>query len=367
MSLRASYIKKTFKFKFDAGTSRGILREKDSYFIIISDTDKKSVFGIGEAAPLTGLSIDNVPDFEKQLNHIIYNFNLLDVEVFEWNINIIVGQLISTNFPSIVFGFETALWDYYYGGKRIIFNNEFATNHQKIEINGLVWMGSAEFMQDQIAKKLAAGYKTIKMKVGAIDFETEIKLIESIRQNFDKNQITLRVDANGAFDKNQAREALKTYKKLDIHSIEQPIAASQIEEMTELCAENIIPIALDEELIGVTDYIGKRNLLKQIQPQYIIIKPTLVGGLRASKEWIDAANQFEVGWWATSALESNIGLNAICQFAAEYPSNLPQGLGTGQLYVENIDSPLEIENGFISLTDSLNWNINELTDSVKFE
>lgn len=360
MSLKASYTKKTFKFKFDAGTSRGILREKESYFIIISDTQRKSVFGIGEAAPLPGLSIDDDPEFEKQLNHVIYNFNLLDVEVFDWNINIIVNQLISNKFPSIIFGFETALWDYFYGGKRVIFNNGFAQRQQKIEINGLIWMGSAEFMESQIAQKLSAGYKTIKMKVGAIDFDNEIELLQSIRKKFSKNLITLRVDANGAFDANQAREALQAYKKLEIHSIEQPIKAGQPDEMAALCRENIIPIALDEELIGVNDYVGRRNLLKQIMPQYIIIKPTLIGGLRASKEWIDAADQFQVGWWATSALESNIGLNAICQFAAENPTNLPQGLGTGQLYVENIDSPLEIEEGYISLAGATNWDVSEL-------
>jgi o-succinylbenzoate synthase len=366
MLLNATYFKKTFKFKFDAGTSRGILREKDSYFILISDNQKKKVFGIGEAAPLKGLSIDDIPNFEEQLNHIIYNFNLLDIEVFDWNINIIVGQLISNKFPSIVFGFETALWDYLNGGQRIIFNNEFAKRQRKVEINGLIWMGSEKFMEEQISKKINEGYKTIKMKVGAIDFDSEVKLLESIRNKFDKDSITLRVDANGAFDTNQAREALKTYRRLDIHSIEQPIEAGQPDEMAKLCRENIIPIALDEELISVSDYVEKRNLLKQVMPQYIIIKPTLIGGLHASKEWIDAANQFDVEWWTTSALESNIGLNAICQFAAEYPTNLPQGLGTGQLYVENIDSPLEIEDGYISLSGPDDWNISELTNSVEF-
>lgn len=360
MSLKADFVKKTFKFKFDAGTSRGVLREKDSYFVIISDKENSKVVGIGEAAPLKGLSVDDIEDFEKKLEYIIYNFNLLDVQVYDWNINIIISQLITNDLPSIKFAFETALWDYLNGGKGIIFKNKFSDKSSRVEINGLIWMGSEEFMQEQIADKLAHGFKTIKMKIGAIDFDTEFKLLKSIRDKFDSSKITLRVDANGSYSISEAREVLKSLQTIEIHSIEQPIKVGQAEEMAVLCRENIVPIALDEELIGVTDYVQKRNMLKMILPQYIIIKPTLVGGIQDSKEWIDAAQQFNVGWWATSALESNVGLNAISQFAAEYAPTIPHGLGTGQLYVENIESPLLVENGYISLTGNSDWNTEEL-------
>ncbi len=363
MSLKAYFVKKTFKFRFDAGTSRGILREKDSYFVIITDSEQAKTVGIGEAAPLKGLSPDDIPDFESRLEYIIHNFNLLDVQLYDWNINIIISQLITNDLPSIKFAFETALWDFLNGGSRVIFKNDFSKRRSQIAINGLVWMGNEYFMREQIAEKLAAGFKIIKMKIGAIDFDTEYKLLQSIRESYTSDIITLRVDANGSYSPAEAREVLKALKKLEVHSIEQPIEAEQLDEMARLCEENIVPIALDEELIGITNYVQKRNLLKHVMPQYIIIKPTLIGGIQDSKEWIDAARQFNVGWWMTSALESNIGLNAISQFAAEYLPDVPHGLGTGQLYVENIPSPLEVKDGFISLSSTQNWDLNGLITS----
>lgn len=364
MSLQASYTKKTFKFKFDAGTSRGVLKEKDAFFIFIYDEANKKTFGIGEAAPLKGLSEDDVDNFEEVIQHVIYNFNLLGIEVFEWNINIIVNQLIEIQFPSLRFAFETALYDYMNGGKRQIFANDFSVGKRSLPINGLIWMGEEAFMKEQIAKKLSEGYNTIKMKVGAIDFDAEVRILESMRTKFDENKLTLRVDANGAFDKQQAIGALKVYKKLKIHSIEQPIKAGQLDDMAELCQLNILPIALDEELIGVHDYVRSKQLLKQIRPQFIILKPTLVGGFQACREWIDAANQFEIGWWATSALESNIGLNAVAQFTAEYQNLLPQGLGTGQLYEENIESPLLIEDGNLTVDVTKVWQTDNFFDDI---
>lgn len=360
MSLKAYFVKKTFKFRFDAGTSRGILREKNSFFVIITDAEQAKTIGIGEAAPLKGLSTDDIPDFENRLEYIIHNFNLLDVQLYDWNINIIINQLITNDLPSIKFAFETALWDYLNGGTRVIFNNDFSKRRSQVAINGLVWMGTEHFMREQIAEKLAAGFKTIKMKIGAIDFDTEYKLLRSIRETYASDIITLRVDANGGYSPTEVREILKALKKIEVHSIEQPIQAGQPDEMARLCEENIVPIALDEELIGVTNYVQKRNLLKNILPQYIIIKPTLIGGIQDSKEWIDAARQFNINWWMTSALESNIGLNAISQFAAEYLPNVPHGLGTGQLYVENIPSPLKVQDGFISLISTEDWDLNGL-------
>lgn len=359
MSLKASFLKKTFKFKFDAGTSRGVLKDKVSYFIFISDSLTPSKYGIGEAAPLKGLSIDDVEEFEKVLEHTIYNFNLLDIEVFDWNISIIVNQLITNNFPSIKFGLETALLDLLNGCKRIIYKNDFSKNSVSIPINGLIWMGDESFMKSQITEKLNEGYATLKLKIGALNFDKELSILKEIRTSYSAKQLTLRVDANGAFTKNEAREVLKELKKIEVHSIEQPIKQGQIDEMAGLCRENIIPIALDEELIGIRNYVEKKQLLKQILPQYIILKPTLVGGFQSCDEWIDAANGLHIDWWITSALESSIGLNAICQYVAQYNNLLPQGLGTGKIYVENIVSPLEITGGNIFINRDLKWEIEE--------
>jgi len=202
-------------------------------------------------------------------------------------------------------------------------------------------------MQKQIQAKIEQGFTCIKMKIGAIDFETEFKLLTSIRQKYSKEQITLRVDANGAFSFEEAKEKLARLAKLGIHSIEQPIAAAQIDLMRELCRQNPLDIALDEELIGIWELAKKRNLLEKIKAQYIILKPTLLGVFRATKEWIQLAETMHIKWWITSALESNIGLNAIAQFTAQYKITIPQGLGTGQLYQNNIDSDLVIKNGHL--------------------
>lgn len=361
MLLHASKRKITFNFKFDAGTSRGVLKQKDSYFLLINDLESEtSVWGIGEAAPLAGLSCDDFENYEAILDGFIEQFNSLELEVFEFNLPIIISQLIPSQFPSIRFAFETALLDIINGGNRIIFKNDFSDGIQHIPINGLIWMGDEAFMKAQIDKKLADGFSTIKMKIGAIDFETELKLLQSIRSIFSADQITLRVDANGAFHPNEVREVLNELKKLQIHSIEQPIAKGQPDQMAKLCEENILPIALDEELIGVNDYIEKQLLLKQIRPHFIILKPTLHGGFVGCKEWIEIAKRNTINWWMTSALESNIGLNAISQFCGNYPNLLPQGLGTGQLYTFNFDSPLTLENGLLSYDTSKNWNLDNL-------
>ncbi|WP_026994782.1 o-succinylbenzoate synthase [Flectobacillus major] len=360
MSLKAVFSKHTLNFKFEAGTSRGVLTQKDSYFIKIFDTENPSVFGLGECAPLKGLSIDDRPDFELQLLSICEYFNTIELEVFSWNLNIILDQVLDKSFPSIVFGFETAMLDLLNGGKRIIFNNAFHQAQRNININGLIWMGDKDFMLRQIDEKLASGYNTIKMKVGAIDFEKECQLLAYIRQHFSKNEITLRVDANGAFGVNEALEKLKKLAEYDLHSIEQPIRHGNTDAMAELCQTTPIPIALDEELIGMIEYPDKYKLLKKIMPQFIILKPSLVGGFQQCREWIENANRLKIGWWMTSALESNVGLNAITQFTAEFSNPLPQGLGTGRLYHNNIPSPLSIDKGQILYRPDSQWDLSVL-------
>jgi O-succinylbenzoate synthase len=356
MSLKADFLKYTLHFTFEAGTSRGTLTQKDSYFIRISDDDDPSVIGWGECAPLRGLSLDDRPDFAEQLHHTCELFNQLDLQLFHWNIPIVL-QLISDRLPSIQFGFETAMRDFINGGQRTVFDSEFVKGAKTLPINGLVWMGKPDFMRRQIEEKLEAGYTTIKLKIGAIDFQQECALLESIRSRFSADQITLRVDANGAFSPDDVREKLNQLARYDIHSIEQPIRPGQTELLAELCRESPVPIALDEELIGHMEYVEKMRLLKKLQPQYIILKPTLLGGFIHCTQWIEIAGRLGIGWWITSALESNIGLNAIAQYTAQFKNPIPQGLGTGQLYHNNFESPLTIENGFLKTDLSKAWNL----------
>ena len=360
MGLKVKWLKHTLKFKFEAETSRGVYTEKDTFFLKIFDSENPSIFGLGEAAPLKGLSIDDLPNFEQILQEICDTFNSLDLEVFEWNINIILSQLIEDHLPSIKFGFETALLDVMNGGKRVIFDNDFSKGQKAININGLVWMGNREFMTNQVNEKLAAGFDTIKMKVGAINFDEELEILASIRQEFSAEQITLRVDANGAFSPDEAPEKLARLANYQIHSIEQPIRKKQPESMADLCQNSPVPVGFDEELIGVNDYVQKMQLLKKLKPTYIILKPTLLGGLQHCREWIEIASRLHIGWWMTSALESNIGLNAIAQFTAEYKNPLPQGLGTGSLYHNNIESPLMVQNGQLHYQQQKEWELNLL-------
>lgn len=356
--LRTKIIPHTLQFTFEAGTSRGVLREKTSYFIRLETPD--GTVGYGECGPLKKLSIDDVPDLPNRLEQLVQPLshcapprNLLEM-------NSLVHALVPENLPSVRFALETALLDVLHGGKQQILPNSWATftpqQGKALPINGLIWMGSEAFMQQQITRKLEDGFSCIKMKIGAIDFETEYNLLKNIRQQFSAETITLRVDANGAFQPHEALDKLKRLADLDIHSIEQPIAAGQWEAMHRLCRESPLPIALDEELIGVYG-VKQEELLQTIEPQYIILKPTLLGGLQASAHWIAKAEQKNIGWWMTSALESNIGLNAIGQFTATYGVTRPQGLGTGQLYHNNIPSPLTVASGFIQYHPDQPWEI----------
>ncbi|ADR20701.1 o-succinylbenzoate synthase [Marivirga tractuosa] len=339
----ASIQRHTLQFKFEAGTSRGTLKEKDSWYLKLFSENK--LIGIGEAGPLKGLSIEPLDQMETELEKVCEQLIGMQIpksmdEVFE------MAQDVSTEgFPSIRFAVETALLDALHGGKKLIFDTPFYQGKERIPINGLIWMGSEDFMKKQIREKLEAGFDCIKMKIGAIDFETELKLLKSIRAKYSKNEITLRVDANGAFLPDEAISKLTQLAEMDLHSIEQPIKAGQVKEMAKLCAATPLPIALDEELIGVNAYEDKIKLLKQTQPQYIILKPSLIGGIQSTLEWIKVAESLKIGWWMTSMLESNIGLNAICQLASYLKVKMPQGLGTGQLYHNNIASPISIANG----------------------
>ncbi|WP_234733281.1 o-succinylbenzoate synthase [Tellurirhabdus bombi] len=362
MGLKADFLKHTLQFNFEAGTSRGVLTEKDTYIIRIRNHESPLVYGLGECGPLKGLSIDDRPDFEDYLRNICETFNELDLQLFKWNIPIVLSQLISNQFPSIQFGFETAMLDYINGGRRVVVENDFSKGTRSIPINGLVWMGNRDFMLRQINEKLNAGYNTIKLKIGAIDFAQECELLAYLRTNAPE-QLVIRVDANGAFQPDEALDKLTQLAKYGIHSIEQPIRQGQHELMAELCRQTPIPIALDEELIGHMEYVDKFRLLKKLQPQFIILKPSLLGGMHHCDEWIETANRLGIGWWITSALESNIGLNAIAQYTARFPNPLPQGLGTGQLYQNNISSPLTIEHGFLRYNTSSDWDLQVLLDA----
>ncbi|MBQ7824508.1 MAG: o-succinylbenzoate synthase [Bacteroidaceae bacterium] len=331
MALKAIYIPYLLRFKKPGGTLRGILTEKQTYFIKVYDDSDISRFGLGEAALFKGLSADDRPDYENKLTDVCKNIErYIDCPegLQEW--------------PSIRFGLESALLDWEGGGRRILYSSRFTQGQEGIRINGLIWMGSKDFMKEQIREKLSHGFRCIKLKIGAIDFDTELSLLKAIRNEFSPQEVELRVDANGAFTPDDALFKLDALSRLSIHSIEQPIRAGQWERMSELCENTPLPIALDEELIGVFNQKDKILMLKSISPQYIILKPALVGGISGSEEWICLAEERRIGWWITSALESNVGLNAIAQWCYTKSPVMPQGLGTGQLFTNNVSSPLRI-------------------------
>lgn len=326
---QAEIIPRTLIFKQPAGTSRGVYHYHKVWYIHLTNSDMPGKEGWGECAPLVQLSCDDLPDYEKILQAFCDDFNgIIDYEKMR-------------DYPSMLFGMECALRSLH-AGNDILWDTPFARGEAGIPINGLIWMGTFEEMSARIEEKLDAGFSCIKLKIGAINFEDEMALLKKIRERYSKESITLRVDANGGFKPADAAKKLERLAALDIHSIEQPIMAGQWEEMARLCAHTPLPIALDEELIGVNDPQQKAALLDTIQPQYIILKPTLHGGIRGSEEWIDLAKKRNIGYWITSALESNIGLNAIAQWAATLGINMPQGLGTGALYTNNVESPLRI-------------------------
>jgi o-succinylbenzoate synthase len=321
------------QFEKPAKTSRNVFDTRQIYLVKITDkTTGKS--GVGEAAPLALLSIDDVPNYEQILNEKLQQF-------CETND---VRELDLANFPSIHFGIETALLDLAADSEGRMYQTPFTQGKQSISVNGLVWMSDSETMYAEALEKIAAGYNVIKFKVGALDFDEECRMLEKIRKQFSAFQVTLRLDANGAFHTEDAAQQLADLSRFEIHSIEQPVQAGEWDTMAKLCAESSIPIALDEELIG--QGVGQRfNMLRLLKPDYIILKPNLLGGVNQANEWIAIANKLDIGWWATSALESNVGLNAIAQWASTYSPVLHQGLGTGGLFANNFETKLELAKG----------------------
>lgn len=372
MMLRASLHKNVFQFAFHARTSRGPMKDKTSWFIKLWDESNPAVYGLGECGPLQGLSKELNETFENTLTDFVAGiqekklslpkdgFGTIEALVDFFNFN-----KISKANSSILFAFETALLDLYNGGTRTIFRNKFI-EQTPIPINGLVWMGGLDFILQQVEIKIRDGYHCVKLKVGGIDFEKECDILQYIRRKYFRENIEIRLDANGAFKKEEALQKIHNLKRFQIHSIEQPIKPG-MPEMEELCRQSPIPIAFDEELIGINAREEKERLLTKLKPQYIILKPTLHGGMQGSQEWIQLAEQHQVGWWITSALESNIGLNAIAQFTSQFDLKMAHGLGTGQIYTQNFPSPLLAEKGFLRYEPTEAWSLQLLFPEEKKE
>lgn len=331
MNYHIQIIPRTLHFRQPAGTSRGVYHTRRVWYLLLT-ADGTDSFGVGECAPLPDLSCDALPDYEEILTRFCHRFEAegrIDYEAL-------------APYPSILFGLETALLHFQAGGVRF-FHTPFSEGHEGIPINGLIWMGNFEEMSQRLEEKMRLGFRCIKVKIGAIDFERELELLDCIRRRFTPQQIELRVDANGAFLPEDAPQKLEALSRFGLHSIEQPVRAGQWEVMARLCASAPFPIALDEELIGINERARKIALLDTIRPQYIILKPSLHGGLHGAAEWIKLAAERGIGSWVTSALESNVGLNAIAQWCATLHPQMPQGLGTGLLFTDNVDYPLHIE------------------------
>lgn len=343
--MQATYRRHLLEFKRPSGTSRGVLTTKETWFIIITSEGKT---GVGECGLLRSLSIDDRPDYENKLSWVCENISL--------GVDALWDQLL--DFPSLQFGVEMAFRSLESSDPFLLHPSEFTSGNATIPINGLVWMGEKSFMKEQILEKIKNGFKCIKLKIGAIDFEAELDLLKFIRSEFSSEEMEIRVDANGAFAIEDALAKLHRLSQFNIHSIEQPIKQGQFSDMAKLCELTPIPIALDEELIGVTGVTNKRDLLQTINPHYVIFKPSLIGGYKGTEEWLQLAEELGIGWWVTSALESNVGLNAISQWTFTKESQLPQGLGTGGLYTNNFESPLEVKDGNIMYNPETSWRFN---------
>ncbi|MDR1415314.1 MAG: o-succinylbenzoate synthase [Odoribacteraceae bacterium] len=341
--LQALFAKRLLRFKSPAVTSRGVMMEKETWFVKVRETGSDR-FGVGECPLFRGLGADDRPGYADRLAEACAR--VADFRPEEWR-----------EWSSICFGMETALADLREGGRRVPFPSDFSRG-APLEINGLVWMGSRQQVERRAEEQLAGGSRCLKLKIGATDTRATLELLASVRSRFPAVQ--LRVDANGAFDPAGARRVMEELARLDVHSIEQPIRPGQWREMRDLCRDSPLPVALDEELIGVTDPRQRIALLEEIRPRYIVLKPSLVGGFEASDEWTRLAGERGIDWWATSALESNIGLNAIAQWASLRGGISPHGLGTGTLYENNIPSPLETRGGFLRYQPGGEWDLRSL-------
>ena len=334
--MKASWTKRTLNLKQPAGTSRGVIKSRDVWYITLCEN---GITGIGECAPLRGLSLDNFDQIESKLEEVCANPKLF------------INDLSSLkDFPSIRFGLEMACFDLKNGG-----GQNYYGSFDSIEINGLIWMGNPDFMMGQVEQKLDEGWTCIKLKIGALDFDSELDILRSIRSRFSRDELELRVDANGAFTKNDVKEKLDQLSKFDLHSIEQPIQPGQWDLLSDLCITSPIPIALDEELIPLINDEERIEMLDKVSPQYLVLKPSLLGGFSESEKWIELAKKRNIGWWITSTLESNIGLNAIAQWTSKMKPVGFQGLGTGQLFTHNIPSPLKVMSGELSTGEAPIW------------
>lgn len=338
--MRLDFCPYNLSFKKPAGTSRGVLTEKITCFLRLYDERNPEHFGLGEAAVFPGLS----PEADER-----YFYKLMELQA-----NVAIGKSTDlTRFPSLQMGFEQVIRDFSGGGHGTYFDSPFILGERDIVINGLIWMGDYDNMIEQIEKKLSSGFKCIKLKIGAIDWKKEVDMIEYIRARYDRSRVEIRVDANGAFTMDNALPRLKRLADLGVHSIEQPIKAGSPALIRFLCDVSPLPIALDEELIGKFTREEKAATLDEIKPAYIVIKPSLTGGFSGAKEWIDLASERGIGWWITSALESNIGLNALAQWVATLKTEMPQGLGTGALFTNNIATPVYTDGELLKYNPAL--------------
>ncbi len=346
--LTARWIYHPLHFRFEAGTSRGVLHQKDSWFLIISNLQGQN--GIGELSLIPGLGHESANAIPQALNQLCKQINEPENQI---------DKLISKN-PSLAFAYETARADLENGGRQLLFDTAFTRGTEGIPIHGLIWMGKSEEMKKQIAKKRTEGFNVIKLKVGAASFDEELRLIESIRNDSKGGQIELRLDANGAFNANDVMQKLKRLAEFNIHSIEQPVKAGDNELLKEVCQNSPIPVALDESLIGQYRIEEKEQLLSKLLPAFLVLKPSLTGGFKQAEEWIKQADKQGVDWWVSSALESNIGLNALAQWISIKSNKNVQALGTGQLFSNNISSPMGLENAKLYHYPEKKWQLNTL-------
>lgn len=352
--IKARLAYREFQFLRPATTSRGTLRRKKVYFIVLYHTDDPSLAGIGECTLFPGLSADDNKEYAAKLQETIVRINEGDYG----------ADATLADWPSINFALETAWKDIRMNGSKILFPSDFTAGRDSITINGLIWMGTKEDMKIQIRQKLDSGFSCIKMKIGALSFDEELELLRYLRKQFGADELEIRLDANGAFKRKEAPEILKILSEYDLHSIEQPIPAGHPEAMAEICELSPIPVALDEELIGKPATADRRKILDTIRPQYLVLKPGLLGGITSCNEWVNLCKERKIGWWITSALETNIGLNIIAQWTYTLGVNLAQGLSTGSLYVTNLPSPLFLAGERLYFDTDRKWDLSSLTDPV---
>ncbi|MCK5134479.1 MAG: o-succinylbenzoate synthase [Bacteroidales bacterium] len=345
---QASYTGYQLNFHRPAGTSRGVLRRKECWYLKLTRED--GLTGIGEVSFIPGLSLEDPDEIEIQVDHICKLIGRGEMDP---------AQSLPS-LPGIQFAMETALKDLGHGGCRILFPSDFTEGHAGIPTNGLIWMGNRSYLQEQIRNKMERGFRVLKMKVGAMGMEAELEVLAWIRSEYGSGDLEVRLDANGAWLPEDAPGRMDAFARYGIHSIEQPIRQGQVEAMAALCVDPAIPVALDEELIGVVGIANKKQLLERIKPSYIILKPGLLGGFSVANEWIDLANELGAGWWITSALESSIGLNAIAQWTYNLGVSMPQGLGTGQLYTNNLPSPLQMEGDRLWYRAENHWGLQSI-------